>query len=228
MMPTTSAASTPSRRAMRKAESTGCPVVNELQLRIRVYRILAAYVNRTISVRYPRVWNRLFCFLRMDTLRQVLSVILSSLLLFSQLSAQSQPPAPPQAPPERLRPDPKPARKAAAQGEKAEAAGRLEEALAAFEEAAGYSPQDFHFAARAEALRSKLVRTYADAAERDALASRFDQATEDLAAALAVDPTNAILLERLRQIKSMADETGPKAPPDIPRLPRLKPPSRKP
>ncbi len=163
----------------------------------------------------------------MGTLRQVLSVILSSLLLFSQLSAQSQPPAPPQALPERLRPDPKRARKAAEQGEKAEAAGRLEEALAAFEEAARYAPQDIHFAARAEALRSKLVRTYADAAERDALASRFDQATEDLAAALAVDPTNAILLERLRQIKSMADETGPKAPPDIPGLPRLKPQSGK-
>src|SRR5437899_8437601 len=35
MMPTTSAASTPSRSAMRKAESTLSPVVNHLQLRFQ-------------------------------------------------------------------------------------------------------------------------------------------------------------------------------------------------
>src|SRR6266480_4561780 len=211
MMPTTSAASTPSRRAIRKAESTGYPVVNDLQLQIRVYRILAACVNRTVLVRFPFIQNRLSCFLHMGSIHQALSLILSSLLVFSQVAAPSQPPASPQTAPQRVRPDPKRARKAAEQGEKAEAAGRLEEALAAFQEAARYAPQDIHFAARAEAQRSKLVRTYADAAERDALAGRFDQAAEDLAAALAIDPANANVLERLRQIKSMEAEAGPQA-----------------
>src|SRR5690242_2890984 len=122
MMPTTSAASTPSRRAIRKAESTGYPVVNDLQLQIRVYRILAACVNRTILVRFPFVQNRLSCFLHMGALRQALSLILSSLLVFSPIAAQSQsassPQDPPQARPEPVRPDPKRARKAAEQGEK--------------------------------------------------------------------------------------------------------------
>ena len=164
--------------------------------------------------------------MRMGFLRQALSLILSSLLLssqaFGQAAASSSPPrkAPP---PQQVHPDLKQARRAAERGEKAEAAGRLDEALAAYEEASRYAPQDMSYATRAAGLRSKLVRSYADAAERDALASRFEQATEDLAAALAIDPTNAIVMERMREIKSMGDETGPKIPPAIPGLPRLKP-----
>src|SRR5579864_5657144 len=124
MMPTTSAASTPSRSAIRNAESTGypvSPVVNDLQLQIRVYPRRALYVNRTNLVRFPQSQNRLFCFVRMSILRQGLSVALSSLLLFSQASsAQSEPPAsqvasqaPSQALTERVKPDAKRARKAA-------------------------------------------------------------------------------------------------------------------
>src|SRR5439155_27299672 len=79
------------------------------------------------------------------------------------------------------------------------------------------------FAERAAGLRSKLVRSYADEAERDAIAGRLEQATEDLAAALAIDPSNPDVMERLRQIKSMADETEPKAVSEIPDLPRLRP-----
>ena len=161
----------------------------------------------------------------MEFLRQALSLILSGLLLSSPTFGQAQAPKSPpssQEPAQRAHPDVKRARRAAERGEKAEAAGRFEEALAALEEAARYAPQDMAYATRAVGLRSKLVRSYADAAERDALASRFDQATEDLARALAIDPTNAIVLERLREIKSMSDETGPKAAPAIPGLPRLK------
>jgi tetratricopeptide (TPR) repeat protein len=162
----------------------------------------------------------------MEFLRQALSLILSGLLLSSQTFGQAQAPKSPpssQEPAQRAHPDVKRARRAAERGEKAEAAGRFEEALAAFEEAARYAPQDMAYATRAVGLRSKLVRSYADAAERDALASRFDQATEDLAGALAIDPTNAIVMERLREIKSMGDETGPKAASEIAGLPHLKP-----
>src|SRR5207245_4179257 len=172
-------ASTPSRSATRNAESTDdpvCPVVSNLQLQIRVYLSRTFQVNRTNSVRFPPGRNRLFCFLHMATLRQASSLTLSSLVLFSQLSfAQSQPPAA-QAPAERVRPDPKRARKAAEQGEKAEAAGHLEDALAAYEEAAHYAPKEIAFAERAAGLRSKLVRSYADEAERDAIAGRLEQA----------------------------------------------------
>src|SRR5689334_2865312 len=98
MMPTTSAASTPSRRAIRKAESTGYPVVSDLQLRIRVYRILAECVNRTVLVRFPFIQNGLSCFLHMSAIRRPLSLILSSLLVFSQVSAQSPSASSPQEP----------------------------------------------------------------------------------------------------------------------------------
>src|SRR5207253_11474924 len=89
-------------------------------------------------------------------------------------------------------------------------AGHLADALAAYEEAAHYAPKEIAVAERAAGLRSKLVRSYADEAERDAIAGRLEQATEDLAAALAIDPSNPDVMERLRQIKSMADETEPK------------------
>ena len=162
----------------------------------------------------------------MGSLRQALSLILSGLLLSFPAFGQAQKPVSPptsKEPAQRDRPDLKRARRAAEHGEKAEAAGRLEEALAAYQEAARYAPQDMTYATRAAALRSNLVRSHADAAERDALASRFDQARDDLGAALAIDPTNTIVLERLREIKSMSDETGPKVAPAIPGLPQLKP-----
>src|SRR5260370_32764901 len=46
MMPTTSAASTPSRRAMRKAASKNSPVENDLQLQTAVYPPLPVTVKR--------------------------------------------------------------------------------------------------------------------------------------------------------------------------------------
>ena len=164
----------------------------------------------------------------MWSLRQALLVILSGLLLSSQAFGQAQTPSSPPASKapsqgQSARPDLKRARRAAERGEKAEAAGRLDEALTAYEEAARYAPQDMSYATRAASLRSRLVRSYADAAERDALASRFEQAAEDLGAALAIDPTNAVVLERLREIKSMGAETGPRAAPAIPGLPQMKP-----
>src|SRR5205085_6032811 len=226
MMPTTSAASTPSRSAIRKAESMSCPVslvVSHLQLQARVYLSGTLLVNRTNSVRFLNRQDRVFCFLPMGTFRQALSLTLSSLFLFSQASFAQAVPASLQAPTARVRPDLKRARKAAEQGKKAEASGHLEDALAAYEEAARYAPQDTQFAAHAEALRSKLVRSYAEAAERDAIAGRLDQATEDLAAALAVDATNTAVLERLREMKSMREQSPPKVAPEIPGLPKLKP-----
>src|SRR5438046_8799619 len=222
MMPTTRAASTPSRSATRNAESTDdpvCPVVSNLQLQIRVYLSRTFQVNRTNSVRFPPGRNRLFCFLHMATLRQASSLTLSSLVLFSQLSfAQSQPPAA-QAPAERVRPDPKRARKAAEQGEKAEAAGHLEDALAAYEEAAHYAPKEIAFAERAAGLRSKLVRSYADEAERDAIAGRLEQATEDLAAALAIDPATRTARNACGKSKAWQMEPGQKPSPKIPTCP---------
>ncbi|HTF26928.1 MAG TPA: putative Ig domain-containing protein [Candidatus Limnocylindria bacterium] len=155
----------------------------------------------------------------MRTIRLSISLLLS-LLLCGQVPAQA--PAPPQPQAGRVRPDPKRAQKAAEQGDKAEAAGRFDEALAAYEEAARYAPKDADVIERGVALRSKLVRTHVEAAERDALARHLEQATEELGAALQVDPGNTIVAERLAQLKTMEDEprAGPTA---ISGLPRLRP-----
>jgi len=122
-----------------------------------------------------------------------------------------------------VRPDPKRAQKATERGEQSEAAGRFEEALAAYEEAARYAPQDAYIVERGVALRSKLVRAHVEAAERDALAGHLHQATEELGAALQVDPGNTLVAERRTQLKTMEDEPRRRPATAISGLPRLQP-----
>jgi len=147
--------------------------------------------------------------------------LLLSILLCLQLPAQAQAPSQLQA--NMVRPDPKRAQKAVERGDKAQAAGRFDEALAAYEEAVHYGPQEGYIVERGAALRSKLVRAYVEAAERDALTGRLTEATEDLAAALKIDPGNTIVAERLAQLKSMGDEPRAKPVTGISGLPRLEP-----
>ncbi len=149
------------------------------------------------------------------------AALLLSLLLCGQAQSQATPSTPLQG--TAVRPDPKRAQKAAEKGDKAEAAGQFDEALADFEEAAHYAPQDASIIARGAALRSKLVRAYAEAAERDALAGRLTEATEELGAALKVDSGNTIVAERLGQLKAMEDEPVAKQAKGISGLPRLQP-----
>ncbi|MCU1316093.1 MAG: hypothetical protein JWN63_1415, partial [Candidatus Acidoferrum typicum] len=158
--------------------------------------------------------------MRMRTILPI-TFLLLLLLPCAQLPAQAPSPSAPQAP--IVRPEPKRAQKAAERGDKAEAAGRFDEALKAYEEAARYAPEDAAVVERGVALRSKLVRAHVEAAEGDALAGHLDQATEELRAALQVDPGNTIVAERLTQLKTMDDEAraGPAA--AISGLPRLQP-----
>jgi hypothetical protein len=157
----------------------------------------------------------------MRALRQSASLILAVLLVCLQLPAQAPTAASLQTP--AVSPDPKKAQKAAERGAKAEAAGHLEEALEAYQEAANYAPQDETIVGHAAALRSKLVRAYTEAAERDALAGHLDQATEKLAVALQIDPGATIVAERLAQLKTMEDEPARTSPTEITGMPRLRP-----
>lgn len=145
-------------------------------------------------------------------------------LLFCALGpAQAPPPARSQAPTVRL--DPKRAQKFAEQGDKAIAAGRFDEALAAYEEAIRYAPQDASIVEKSAELRSKLVRTLVETAERDALAGHLTEATEKLGAAMEIDPGNAIVEERRAQLKAMEDDDPPAkaTKPGISGLPKLQP-----
>src|SRR6266478_1340530 len=163
---------------------------------------------------------RLSYLMLMRTFRPNAALLLA-LLLCGQAQSQATPSTPLQG--TAVRPDPKRAQKAAEKGDKAEAAGQFDEALADFDEAAHYAPQDASIIARGAALRSKLVRAYAEAAERDALAGRLTEATEELGAALKVDSGNTIVAERLGQLKAMEDEPVAKQAKGISGLPRLQP-----
>jgi Flp pilus assembly secretin CpaC len=120
-------------------------------------------------------------------------------------------------------PDPKRAQKAVERGEKAEAEGQQEEALAAYDEAVRYAPQDMTIAARSATLRSALVRTHVDRAERLGLAGDIAHATEELRAALRIDPTNAVVGERIAQMEAMKGDDPLPAPQSIEGLPHLRP-----
>ena len=156
----------------------------------------------------------------MRTIRLSTSLLLS-LLLCAQAPAQALATSQTQGP--MVRPDPKRAQKAVERGDKAQAAGNLDEALLAYEEAARYAPQEGYVLERGAALRSRLVRAYMEAAERDALAGRLTEATDDLVAALRIDPSNKVVGERLAQLKAMDDGLRAKPPSGISGLPRLHP-----
>jgi tetratricopeptide (TPR) repeat protein len=119
--------------------------------------------------------------------------------------------------------DLKRAQKAAERGDHAEAAGHIDEALVHYQEAAYYAPRDARYIAKEAALRSKLVRSHVDVAERAALEGRMEKATEELRKALHIDPSNTVVAERLTQMNSMEDEPPTKAQLEMTGLPKLQP-----
>jgi hypothetical protein len=104
-----------------------------------------------------------------------------------------------------VKPDPKRAKKLLELGSKEEAAGAPEQALAAYDQAARFAPFDVNIVGKAAELRSKLVQAHVDKAEQLTVKGDFLQASEELASALEIDPTNTILLERLKQVDSMSE-----------------------
>ncbi|MGB7847200.1 MAG: FG-GAP-like repeat-containing protein [Candidatus Acidiferrum sp.] len=123
-----------------------------------------------------------------------------------------------------VKPDPKRAKKLAELGAKAEAAGAYEQALAAYEEAARYAPFDVTIVSKGVALRSKLVRSYVDSAELLTLEGNLQGAVQQLAAAIHVDPSNAILVERLKQVEAMQPAANHLPPEEAPEgLPQVAP-----
>jgi Flp pilus assembly secretin CpaC len=105
-----------------------------------------------------------------------------------------------------IKPDPKRAKKLAEIGAAHEAAGDYEGALEAYEEAARYAPFDATIVNKGVTLRSRLVRGYVDDGERLAREGDLNGAAESFAFALHVDPSNAALMERLKQIESLHDD----------------------
>ena len=127
----------------------------------------------------------------------------------------------------RLHVDLKRAQKAAEHGDQAEAEGHIDQALLYYQEATYYAPRDARYIAKEAALRSKLVRSHVDVAEKAALEGRMEKATEELRQALHIDPGNTVVAERLTQMNSMEDEPPTKEQLEMTGLPKLQPKSGK-
>jgi type II secretory pathway component GspD/PulD (secretin) len=123
-----------------------------------------------------------------------------------------------------VKPDPKRAKKLLEQAAKEEASGDYIRALSDYEEAARYAPFDVTIVGKGTALRSRLLREHLDGAERMAVEGNIDGATQELAAALEIDPGNPAILERLQQIGAMKESpTGERRPEPAEGLPQLAP-----
>src|ERR1700723_4329762 len=154
---------------------------------------------------------------------------ITALLLSWALICQALPAQEPQAPAAKrdaersfVKPDPKLAKKLPEQATKEEAAGDYLRALGDYEEAARYAPFDVTIVGKGTALRSRLLHEHLDGAERLAVEGNIDGATEELAAALEIDPSNPAIQERLQQIGSMkelpAGERRGETPEGLPQL----------
>ncbi|HMH78834.1 MAG TPA: FG-GAP-like repeat-containing protein [Candidatus Acidoferrum sp.] len=106
--------------------------------------------------------------------------------------------------------DSKQAQQLAERGDGALAAGKMNEALADYEQAVKHAPGDAGIVHRAAAVRAQVVQKLVDQAESDALDGFLAQATDLMYEALKIDPGNAIVAERLAQMKQMPKEYLPR------------------
>lgn len=120
---------------------------------------------------------------------------------FSSAARQAAPSAQDQAAPAAtVKPDAKKAKEAYQQGVRAEHAQDWETAYTAYSDAVNWAPNDRQYALLREVARSRLVQTKVDRAERYAVSGRLDAARRELLAASYLDPSNAVVRERLTEL----------------------------
>ncbi len=119
----------------------------------------------------------------------------------SPAAAETQSKPMPQA-----KPDAKKAKEAYERGVRAERNEDLDAAHTAYSDAVNYAPNNRDYFIHRELAKSRLVQERADAAERDAVSGRLDEARKELLSATYLDPTNRVLRERLAEL--IAQEPG--------------------
>ena len=135
----------------------------------------------------------------------------------AQVPAQSSGAANPAA-----KPDPKKAKLAAEQGSNAERQSDWEAAYTDYTDAANFAPGNREYAIRREVARGRLVQSKMDAAERDAISGRLDEAQKLLLSASFVDPLNAAVRKRLAELATLQlGQTHPKQDVELSPEPRL-------
>ncbi|HKQ88592.1 MAG TPA: FG-GAP-like repeat-containing protein [Candidatus Acidoferrales bacterium] len=107
-----------------------------------------------------------------------------------------------------VKPDARKAKEAFREGEAAEKQQDWATAYEYYSQAAEYAPSDKNYALRRETAKAALVQSHVDAAERDAISNRLDDARRELLIASNLDPTNTAIRERLAEF--LAAEPSPK------------------
>jgi hypothetical protein len=115
-----------------------------------------------------------------------------------------------------FKPDAKKAKAAYQQGLQAEKKRDWAAAYSAYSDAVNWAPNEHEYALHREIARSQLVQAKADAAERDAISGRLDDARRELLSAANLDPSNRVVRERLTELLALEPDRATKvASPDI-------------
>lgn len=115
-----------------------------------------------------------------------------------------------------FKPDAKKAKAAYQQGMRAERKEDWGAAYSDYTDAVSWAPNDDEYSLRREIARSRLVQTKVDAAERDAISGRLDDARRELLSASKLDPSNPVVRERLVEMLAVEPDRASKiASPDI-------------
>jgi hypothetical protein len=115
----------------------------------------------------------------------------------------------------KLKPDPKAAKEEYKKGVAAEHEQDWRAAFEAYGNASILDPSNQQYAAHRELARSRAVQAEEDAAERDAVAGRLIQARKEMLQAHLMDPSDATLTERLRELTQTEPEPAEEAQPAV-------------
>ena len=115
-----------------------------------------------------------------------------------------------------VKPDPKKAKETYNEGVLAEKKQDWATAYEDYSDAVRWAPDNRKYLMSRELARSQLVQTKMDAAERDAISGKFEDAERELGSALSLDPTNTVVSERLTEISSIASPAAPRIPAELP------------
>jgi len=98
------------------------------------------------------------------------------------------------------KPDAKKAKAAYEQGTRAERQQDWDTAYTAYTDASNWAPDKREYALRREIAKSRLVQSKMDAAERDAISGRLDDARKQLLSASYLDPLSPAVRQRLAEL----------------------------
>src|SRR5579862_1821965 len=248
-MPTTSAASAPSRRAIRKEEiKRQVPVANQLQVTkpslVPPNLTVKAFCRCSILFRrlqYPLMFasdllcrNSRFVVGQNRTgcnrtgrigIGRIAIIPLAAILSFLPVCLRAQSPStvPAESNSDVTSAGTGKARQAYDEGLRAEKAGDWETALQAYQQAAAASPEDRAIRLREQLARSALAQQRTEQAERQLVSGNPALARATLQSAIDLDPSYTVAQERLQQLEQAG--ASPTLPSDnlASTLPAIKP-----